>query len=58
MDKFINWYRDYYTEITWFVIGILFINFLEDMARENFSGALLNAVLIAVNYMFWKQDNV
>ena len=56
MDKFIKWYRDYYAEITWFIIGVLFVNFLDAMAREDFSNALLDAVLIYANYYFWTRD--
>lgn len=56
MDKFIEWYRDYYAEITWFIIGVLFVNCMESLAKEDFASALLDAVLIYANYYFWSRD--
>ena len=56
MNKFIEWYRNYYSEITWFIIGILFVNGLEALAREDYPSVLLDSVLIYANYYFWTRD--
>jgi hypothetical protein len=56
MDKFINWYRNYYAEITWFIIGVLFVNLLQALASGAYAGACLDAVLMYINYYFWKHN--
>jgi hypothetical protein len=52
LDKFRNWYLDNYTEITWFLIGVLTITGLEDLGRGNYGGALLSFALVAANFFF------
>ena len=54
MDKFVNWYNEKYVEITWFIIGILVQAFLLAIASGNGIGALIDAVLIYINYYFYK----
>lgn len=56
MNKFSKWYNQYQAEITWFVIGILFNGFLQALATGNGVAALIDLILIYINYYFWKQN--
>jgi hypothetical protein len=55
MDKFINWYKTYYDEITWFIIGFLVHDGLTDLVHGNYLGALISLGLAWVNYHFYKR---
>ena len=52
--KFLDWYRYYQREITWWIIGWLSFAVLEDIIRDNWIMAAVNAGLIYLNYNFWK----
>jgi len=54
MDKFQNWFSDYNTEITWFLVGMLFENCINHLARGMFGMALLDVLIAGVNIYFWK----
>jgi hypothetical protein len=56
MNKFIQWYRDNYTEITWFIIGFLVWQGLNDLRYGNYSGALISFGLAFVNYILNKRS--
>ena len=50
MDSIVRWYRNNCVEITWFIIGWLSLDLLQEFSRGNWGGMLLDAVLIALNY--------
>ena len=54
MDKFVNWYNEHYDEICWFIIGWLAMAFLEQVGREHWVMAAIDAGLIWFNYRLWK----
>ena len=49
MNRFTNWYRKYYNEITWFIVGWLSLDAVYDFSRGNYVGILINAGLIWLN---------
>lgn len=55
MNKLRQWYLRNYEAITWFLIGILTLAGLQELARGEYLSALLSFVLVALNYAFVKQ---
>ena len=55
MNKFRAWYFRNYTEITWFIIGWLALNTVQDFVRGDWLGVIINIVLILINYSFWRR---
>jgi hypothetical protein len=55
LDNFFRWYNSYYTEITWFIIGFLTMDVLQQFSRGNWVGMLISIVLIVLNYQFIKR---
>lgn len=45
-----EWFNTYGSEITWFIIGWLAFGLLDNLAKGNFGWALVDAVLIFVNF--------
>ena len=56
MDAIVRWYRNNYVEITWFIIGWLSLDLIQEFSRGNWPGMLFDAVLIAINYHLNKQQ--
>jgi len=56
MEKFRNWYLKYQSEITWFVIGLMFSNMLIHLSSGQYMWAVIDAAIAYVNYFFWKQN--
>jgi hypothetical protein len=55
MDKIINWYNQYYSEITWFIIGWLSLAAVHDFGRGDWLGLLLDVTLVYFNYHLYKR---
>ena len=55
MNKFIQWYYRYNTEITWFIIGWLALNAIHDLGRGDWFSFIIDSFLIALNYSFWRR---
>jgi hypothetical protein len=55
LDNFFRWYNRCYTEITWFIIGFLTMDVLNQFSRGNWVGMLISIVLIVLNYQFIKR---
>ena len=55
MNKFVQWYRNNYTEITWFIIGFLTWAGLNDLAHGDYTGALISFVFAGLNYFLNKK---
>ena len=54
LNKFGEWYSKYDSEVTWWLIGWLSWGMIDQLARGSYGFALLNAVLIVMNYQMWK----
>jgi hypothetical protein len=52
--SFLDWYRRYQGEITWWIIGWLSMGVLDSLLNENYFWAVVNIGLIYLNYAFWK----
>jgi hypothetical protein len=55
MEKIRQWYLQYYTEITWFLIGFLVMAGFNNLGQGDYTGALINFGLAYVNYFFSKR---
>lgn len=55
LENFRNWYLNYQSEITWFVIGWLVFATVDSLSRGNYGFALFDAALAYFNYYMWKQ---
>jgi len=53
-NKLFTWMRDYNTEVTWFIIGMLFNSMVNHLARGLYEMAILDLVIAWINYYFWK----
>jgi len=58
MNKFRKWYLEYQNEITWFIVGLMFANFVEHLAKGQYELALVDTLLAAINIYFWRRDRV
>lgn len=58
MDNLINWFRNNGNEITWFIIGWLSMAALDQLSREHYFMAAIDAGLAYFNYRMWKANNV
>ena len=54
MNAFRDWYIRNQDAITWFVIGLLTSAFVEHLVKGQYIWALVDAVLIYINYRFSK----
>ena len=54
MNKFLEWYGKYRTEITWWVIGWLTFAVLDCTMKGDYIFAGVNAALCYINYAMWK----
>jgi hypothetical protein len=55
MNGIVRWYQQYYTEITWFIIGWLALDMIYEFSRGNWGGVAFDAVLITLNYFLSKK---
>ena len=49
-----NWYVNNQTEISWFLIGVLTLQGLTELSREDYTGAAVSFGLAIVNFAFRK----
>ena len=54
MSQFRNWYVRHQDAITWFVIGWLTLSMLDNIIQQNYIWAVVQAVLIWINYKLSK----
>lgn len=48
--KFFNWCNENNTEITWFLIGVTLMAFLDSLAKQSYGMAVWNFVVLALIY--------
>lgn len=54
-DKFLNWYHRYFTEITWFLIGNVSVQFVIALQKHDWVECLWLAIVGYVNYAIWRR---
>lgn len=54
MDQFKNWYVRNQDAITWFIIGWLTLGMISNITQQEYVWAVVQAVLIWVNYKLSK----
>lgn len=54
LTKLKYWFVENNLEITWFLIGFLVSNGLENLARGQYGSAALSFVIAYINYLFRK----
>lgn len=54
MDQFKNWYMRNQDAITWFIIGWLAFGMLDNVVKQEYIWAAVQAVLIWINYKLSK----
>jgi len=54
MKQLFDWYKKYYTEITWFLMGWLVLSAMINISNENYLGAFTNVILAGANYLFYR----
>ena len=55
IGKLVQWYEENNVEITWFLIGILSVGTLDQLAKGQYWSAAINFFLIVVNYLLRKE---
>lgn len=50
--KIRNWFLAHEMQVTWFIIGTFATWFLVDLGRQNYVGALVDAIIVIVNYIY------
>jgi|694.fasta_scaffold17000_5 hypothetical protein len=47
-----RWFRTNEQPLTWFIIGVFAMCFIMDIGKQNYFGALLDLIIIAINYTY------
>lgn len=55
MNKFKAWYLNNQVEITWFIIGVLTLQGLQEAAREEYVQAGISFAIVLLNYSTLKR---
>jgi hypothetical protein len=50
--KIRQWLYENDRQLTWFFIGLFSMCFIIDMGKQNYSGALMDAIIVAINYIY------
>lgn len=57
-DKLGKWFRENDTAITWWIIGWLCFACIDQLGREHYVMAAIDAGLAYFNYRMWKSNHV
>ena len=55
IERIRQWYLSNYTEITWFLIGLLTLAGLQDVARGDYVSGIISLGLAWLNYILSKR---
>jgi hypothetical protein len=55
-DRFLRWYQKYITEITWFLIGNVVLQFAEALERQHYIDAFFCVLVCYLNYSIWYRN--
>ena len=47
-----RWFKLNELPLTWFIIGVFAMCFVVDIGKQNYIGALLDAVIVVINYIY------
>lgn len=56
LQGFAEWHEKNIKEITWFFIGFFVVCFIADVRKAAYTWAIVDLLLIALNYWSWKRD--
>jgi hypothetical protein len=48
----IRWHRRNELQLTWFFIGLFAMCFIVDIGKQNYFGASLDLIIVAINYIY------
>jgi hypothetical protein len=48
-NKFLEWHRNYDTQVRWFFIGVFTVLLIRDVSAGNALGAFIDIVIICLN---------
>ena len=51
-NKIRTWFVDNEMQLTWFFIGVFSTWMVVDFGRENYLGALFDAIIVVINYIY------
>lgn len=54
LEKIEYFYQTYYTELTWFIVGMLINNMMVHLSLGQPGMALLDIAIAGANFYFWK----
>ena len=49
--KIRQWLYENDRQLTWFFIGLFTMCFVADIGRQNYFGAMLDAIIVVINYI-------
>lgn len=52
LEKFKNWYCSNYDAITWFIVGFLVCDCLNNLAQGRLPNAIISGILAYANFYF------
>jgi len=55
MNQFRSWYLRNYTNLTWFLIGFMTLDLLNNLGKEQYTDALIDLGIVVLNFVFWRQ---
>ena len=58
LEKIEYIYKTYYTELTWFIVGMLFNSMITHLALCQSGMSVLDIAIAGLNIYFWKTRNV
>lgn len=47
-----NWFKENEMQLTWFIIGVFTMCFVVDIGHQNYTGALVDAIIVTINYIY------
>ena len=58
LKKFAEWFSEYNTEISWWIIGWMCMAALESFGRGHYFMTVLDLGIAYFNYKMWRDNNV
>ena len=51
-NKIRIWLYENDRQLTWFIIGLFAMCFIVDIGKQNYIGALMDAIIVVINYIY------
>ena len=55
-NRMIAWFKEYDDEITWFFIGVMFIEGANELGRDNYASGFFRLFISAAMWYFYMRD--